>query len=77
MYNVFCLICLCVYIRFYLCYEIPSNLGTTQNLPKLARDLLRDILNRDSLGDYLGYGLSKTCINLGEHLGYGINLMVI
>jgi len=55
-------------------------LGTTQNLPKLVRDLLRDILNRDSLGGRLGYGLSKTYIRgnyLGGHLGYGINLMVI
>jgi hypothetical protein len=62
MYNVFCLVYLCVYIRSYLCYEIPWNLGTTQNLPKLVRDLLRDILNRDSLGGRLGYGLSKTYI---------------
>jgi hypothetical protein len=62
MYNVFCFIYLCVYIRSYLRYEIPWNFGSTQNLLKLARDLLRDILNRDSLGRYLGYGLSKTYI---------------
>jgi len=52
MFNVFCFICLCVYIRSYLHYEIPWNLGTTQNLPKLDRDLLKDILNRDSLRGY-------------------------